>query len=98
MAPQAQPPHGAALGHHLPPNWSKAMNTIAADTFGSTARKRWAIVMPAVFLMYTISFFDRVNIGMALPYITKEMNLTSVQGGWVGAAFAWGYLITQLSA
>ncbi len=54
--------------------------------------------MPAIFFMYMISFFDRVNIGMALPYITKEMSLTSVQGGWIGASFAWGYLITQLLA
>lgn len=29
--------------------------------------KRWTIILPAVFIMYTISFFDRVNIGMALP-------------------------------
>jgi MFS family permease len=48
--------------------------------------------------MYTISFFDRVNIGMALPHITNELGLTSTQGGWIGAAFSWGYVITQLAA
>ncbi|MEJ8850032.1 MFS transporter [Variovorax rhizosphaerae] len=75
------------------------MNQIAeANIPGSTAHKKWLIVMPAVFVMYMISFFDRVNIGMALPYITKEMSLSSVQAGWIGSAFAWGYLITQLLA
>ncbi|OZI38559.1 MFS transporter [Bordetella genomosp. 10] len=46
--------------------------------------------------MYTISFFDRANIGMALPHITKELGLTSIEAGWVGAAFAWGYVVTQV--
>jgi sugar phosphate permease len=62
------------------------------------ARKRWLIILPAVFVMYMISFFDRVNVGMALPYITKEFMLTPVQAGWIGAAFAWGYIVTQLLA
>lgn len=72
------------------------MNTV--PEYGNTARRKWAIIMPAIFFMYMISFFDRVNIGMALPHITKEMSLSSVQGGWIGASFAWGYLITQLLA
>lgn len=64
----------------------------------NTARLRWLIVMPAVFLMYMISFFDRVNIGMALPHITKELSLNEIQAGWLGGSFAWGYLVTQLLA
>ncbi|WP_198024769.1 MFS transporter [Bradyrhizobium sp. Cp5.3] len=60
-------------------------------------RARWLIVLPAVFIMYTISFFDRVNIGMALPHITPELGLTPVQAGWVGGSLAWGYAITQLA-
>jgi sugar phosphate permease len=51
--------------------------------------KRWTIILPAVFIMYTISFFDRVNIGMALPHITAEMGLSPVEAGWLGGAFAW---------
>ncbi|WP_248796452.1 MFS transporter [Pseudomonas sp. MWU13-2105] len=56
------------------------------------------MIMPAVLIMYTISFFDRANIAMALPYMTKELALTPVQAGWIGGAFAWGYVITQLLA
>ncbi|MFL9933942.1 MFS transporter [Paraburkholderia sp. RL18-103-BIB-C] len=71
-------------------------NTAIPET--DTAKKRWLIIMPAVFVMYMISFFDRVNVGMALPYITKELALSSVQAGWIGGAFAWGYIVTQLLA
>jgi sugar phosphate permease len=62
------------------------------------AKKRWLIILPAVFVMYMISFFDRVNVGMALPYMTKEFTLTPVQAGWIGGAFAWGYIVTQMLA
>ncbi|AQH01517.1 MFS transporter [Burkholderia sp. KK1] len=74
------------------------MNANAGIPMPDTLKKRWMIIMPAAFIMYMISFFDRVNVGMALPYITKEMSLTPVQAGWIGGAFAWGYIITQLLA
>lgn len=74
------------------------MNNTSHAFGGDTSRRKWAIILPACFFMYMISFFDRVNIGMALPHITEEMSLSPVQGGMVGGAFAWGYLITQLLA
>ncbi|MBN3722681.1 MFS transporter [Burkholderia sp. Ac-20379] len=74
------------------------MNANTTIPISDTLKKRWLIIMPAAFIMYMISFFDRVNVGMALPYITKEMHLTSVQAGWIGGAFAWGYIVTQLLA
>ncbi|MCU5775015.1 MFS transporter [Erwiniaceae bacterium BAC15a-03b] len=61
-------------------------------------KSRWTIILPAVFIMYTISFFDRVNIGMALPHIVAELNLTPLEAGWLGGAFAWGYVVTQFTA
>lgn len=61
-------------------------------------RNRWLIILPTVFMVYMLSYFDRVNIAMALPHMTKELGLTSTQGGWIGGAFAWGYACTQLLA
>lgn len=61
-------------------------------------KNRWLIVLPMVFAVYMLSYFDRVNIAMALPHMTKELHLTSVQGGWIGGAFAWGYALAQLLA
>jgi sugar phosphate permease len=39
-----------------------------------------------------------VNIGMALPAITKDLGLSPSQGGLVGGIFFWGYLISFLAA
>ena len=62
-----------------------------------TSTIRWLRLIPIVFLMYTISFFDRVNIGLALPGMSKDLNLSPAQAGLAGGVFFWGYLITFLA-
>lgn len=59
---------------------------------------RWMRIIPAVLLMYTISFFDRVNIGLALPSMSRDLGLSPVDAGLAGGVFFWGYLITFLAA
>src|SRR5258708_3101933 len=60
-------------------------------------RKRWAHILPYVFIAYTISYLDRVNIGTALPFIAKDLNLTPTQAGFIGGVFFWGYLVSFLA-
>lgn len=64
----------------------------------SSGHARWVRIAPVVFLMYTISFFDRVNIGLALPSITHDLHLSSAQAGLAGGVFFWGYFLTFLGA
>jgi sugar phosphate permease len=59
-------------------------------------RKRWAHILPNVFIVYTVSYLDRVNIGTALPSISADLHLTSTQAGFVGGVFFWGYLVSFL--
>ena len=73
------------------------MTSSTLETRG-VGRNRWLIVLPMVFVVYMLSYFDRVNIAMALPHMTAELHLTSVQAGWIGGSFAWGYALTQLMA
>jgi MFS family permease len=72
--------------------------THAETDIEGIGRNRWLIVLPIVFAVYMLSYFDRVNIAMALPHMTKALGLTPVQAGWIGGAFAWGYALTQLLA
>ncbi|WAH60782.1 MFS transporter [Pseudomonas silvicola] len=72
------------------------MNRLNVDN--NTGRSRWWVVLPMVFMVYMLAYFDRVNIGMALPHMSAELNLTPVQAGWIGGGFAWGYALTQLLA
>jgi sugar phosphate permease len=67
---------------------------IAAESVG---RARWVHLIPVIFLMYTIAFFDRVNIGMALPSMSRDLALSPSQQGFVGGVFFWGYLPSFLA-
>lgn len=72
------------------------VRSASGDVAPSNAR--WLNILPIVFIMYTIAYFDRANIGIALPFIRKDLALTSVQAGFVGSVFVWGYTATQIFA
>ena len=55
---------------------------------------RWKRIVPIVFLMYTISYFSRVNISLTLPSISKELHISSGTAGIVRGIFFWDYVIT----
>ena len=63
----------------------------------SPGQTRWLHLIPIIFLLYTIAFFDRVNIGMAMPSMSADLHLSPSQQGFVGGIFFWGYLPTFLA-
>jgi sugar phosphate permease len=69
-----------------------------SETTSGSTLTRWFRIMPIVFLLYTIAYFDRVNIGMALPGISADLHLSPSQGGFAAGVFFWGYLLSFLAA
>ncbi len=53
-------------------------------------------VIPVAFLMYTIAFIDRINIGVALPAMSKSLHFSAAVGGLASGIFFVGYLILQI--
>jgi sugar phosphate permease len=68
---------------------------LGAETIGY--RKRWAHILPNVFIVYTISYLDRVNIGTALPFISNDLHLTPTEAGFLSGIFFWGYLVSFMA-
>lgn len=64
----------------------------------ASGRARWLYLIPTIFAMYTIAFFDRINFGLAVPSLTKSLHITPAQAGFAGGIFFWGYLVTFLAA
>lgn len=58
---------------------------------------KWARILPAVLVMYTISYFDRVNIGIALPSLSHDLKLSHAEAGLAAGIFFWGYVVTFLA-
>ena len=62
---------------------------------GVPTRARYFVIVFAVALA-VIQYIDRVCISQAAPLITTEFHLTSVQMGYVFAAFTWAYALFEI--
>jgi sugar phosphate permease len=67
-----------------------------AKSFGG--RARWLNIVGVIFVTYAIATFDRVNLGLALPDMSRDLGLTPTQAGLAGGIFSWGYVLTFLAA
>ncbi len=61
-------------------------------------RSRWVRILGVAFVMYVLSYIDRVNIAMAAPAIRAELGLSGLQYGAAVGTFFWGYLVLQVLA
>jgi len=58
---------------------------------------RWAIVI-WFFIIYLVSFFDRVNLAMAAPIVMKEFGMSPSQLGLILGTFTLGYAFSNFPA
>src|ERR1700692_804288 len=73
------------------------MKDAALEQVESSGPARWTRITLVIFLMYTISYFDRTNIGLSLPLIRRDLGIDATYAGLVGGIFFWGYVITFLA-
>jgi len=53
-------------------------------------------IIPFVFVLYVISFLDRINIGFAALTMNKELAISSKQFGLVAGIFFFGYFLFEI--
>jgi sugar phosphate permease len=61
-----------------------------------TIRKLQLRLLPFLFLLYVISFVDRINIGFAALTMNKELAMTSQQFGFAAGVFFFGYSLFEV--
>ena len=61
-----------------------------------TIRKLQLGLLPFLFLLYVISFVDRINIGFAALTMNKELSMTSQQFGFAAGIFFFGYCLFEV--
>ena len=59
-------------------------------------QQRWLHIIPVAFIMYTIAFIDRTNISLALPSMSRDLQMSPTQAGDAAGIFFWGYLVLQI--
>lgn len=61
-----------------------------------TIQKVRARILPYLFLLYVISYLDRINIGFAALTMNKELAITSQQFGLLVGIFFLGYFLLEI--
>jgi len=76
------------------------LSTVEKDKmipFKKVTRYRW-FVLAFIFVIYTLSYGDRANIGVVLPMIKDEFQLNNFEAGSLASFFFIGYALTQIPA
>jgi ACS family D-galactonate transporter-like MFS transporter len=66
-----------------------------ADTAARTTL-RWFPTLALVAIATMINYLDRTVLGIAAPYLTRELGLTAAAMGIVFSAFSWSYALLQI--
>jgi sugar phosphate permease len=60
-------------------------------------RKRWLIILPAVFVTYSLAYIDRTNYGFgAAAGLADTLHISSSRSALLGALFFLGYFLFQI--
>lgn len=61
-----------------------------------SAGNRWIRILGVAMVMYTLAMIDRSNLGMAIPSMRAELDMTPTAIGLAAGAYFWGYLVMQV--
>jgi ACS family D-galactonate transporter-like MFS transporter len=57
---------------------------------------RWVPILAMVAVGTMINYLDRTVLGIAAPFLTRDLGLTAAQMGLVFSAFSWSYALLQI--
>lgn len=66
------------------------------DTGQHRTRQRWVPILALVAVATMVNYLDRTVLGIAAPYMTRELGLTPASLGIVFSAFSWSYALLQI--
>jgi sugar phosphate permease len=69
--------------------------TNPAVSLGKRTNYRW-VVMTLIFVIWAIACADRANLGIALPFMKKEYNISNTEAGAIISLFSFAYGVVQI--
>ena len=58
--------------------------------------ERWFPILALVAVATMVNYLDRTVLGIAAPYLTRELGLSAASLGIVFSAFSWSYALLQI--
>src|SRR4029079_4943194 len=78
----------------------RAANPLAVALTGAPSIRRthvrWVPILALVAVGTMINYLDRTVLGIAAPFLTKDLALSAAQMGMVFSAFSWSYAALQI--
>jgi hypothetical protein len=68
----------------------------AASVTGARTHVRWVPILALIAVGTMINYLDRTVLGIAAPFLSKDLGLTASQMGLVFSAFSWSYALLQI--
>ncbi|MCL6612780.1 MAG: MFS transporter, partial [Peptococcaceae bacterium] len=68
----------------------------AGDLEAGVQKKRFMRIIPYIFVLYIISFLDRVNVGYAALAMNNDLGFSSAVYGLGAGIFFIGYFIMEI--
>ena len=79
------------------PNFPLPSSPEISSRVSADLRKRWLLIMPAVFVTYSLAYIDRANYGFgAAAGLAETLHITGAQSALLGSLFFFGYFIFQI--
>src|SRR5215813_3757965 len=69
---------------------------LPSTTEASVIRKVQLRILPFVFVLYVVSFLDRINIGFAALTMNRDLGIDARQFGLLAGIFFFGYFIFEI--
>lgn len=69
---------------------------VAVDRHEQVVRRVFWHLVPFLFVLYVISYLDRINIGIAALSMNKELGLTPTMFGFANTVFYIGYVLCEV--
>lgn len=57
---------------------------------------KWTRIIPIAFVMYMLAYMDRINVGVLMPYMQKDLHISSSAVGEIAGIFFVGYMLLQI--
>ncbi|MDP4085297.1 MAG: MFS transporter [Bacillota bacterium] len=60
------------------------------------SNSKWLKIIPVAFVMYMLAYIDRINVGILMPFIQKDLHTSASAAGDIAGIFFVGYVIFQI--
>ena len=75
---------------------ARAPITVTGPGSPRATHVRWVPILAMVAVGTMINYLDRTVLGIAAPFLTRDLGLTAAQMGLVFSAFSWSYALLQI--